>query len=76
MLNNSHKCHNYHKAKLVANLEDSFLTLVVAVLGLLLTTGQSLTPPSPRSPVLKAAFVHNMVEKATGKINIDGIESK
>ena len=28
-----------------------------------------------RSPVLKAAFVHNMVEKATGKINIDGIES-
>ena len=27
-----------------------------------------------RSPVLKAAFVHNMVEKATGKINIDGIE--
>merc|ERR1719290_989934 len=28
-----------------------------------------------RSPVLKAAFVHNMMEKATGKINIDGIES-
>jgi len=28
-----------------------------------------------KSPVLKAAFVHNMVEKATGKINIDGIES-
>merc|ERR1719229_2096926 len=23
-----------------------------------------------RSPVLKAAFVHNMVEKATGKINM------
>jgi len=28
-----------------------------------------------KSPFFKAAFVHNMKEKATGKINIDGIDS-
>merc|ERR1712025_1056640 len=28
-----------------------------------------------KSPFFKAAFVHNMMEKATGKINIDGIDS-
>jgi len=28
-----------------------------------------------KSPFFKAAFVHNMVEKATGKVNIDGIET-